>query len=748
MPTDIQPRELEKVNLDNEPFKFGIDEIKDAYALELVSQTFFQYETFRTSNHDVRWNIADALYYGWLPAKTWEGTAIPRASLGMPIVFDQIQAALPAISQEIFAPQDEWFQVETEEGATVQEARQVQEHLSYVLEHSKNDYGLSARNELELAFESMLLYGNGGIGIEWDPVLNRAVVQWVDTRDFYVDPGCPIPNIDESRAVIRRKMMTVDELVMRRQDPRMKIPEDGVLYSMSKTPLFANADATKQSAEAIRGVNYAPNVTDYSPYPADRKIEVLIYYSKTRIIWLLNRQLVIYNEENPYGFIPFCFAPCYIVPGRFYAQAIADVQEGNQRYVEALLNARLDALTLEIMPPRIYKQGALLTPSQIRWRPGATYQAGDTKDMALLQPQSQMTNVFSEIQYITDASEKRTGINSMNSGIPHPSNTNRTATGVNAVSSGSMSRLRYLVSNIENYLIIPLLYKLYSLVQKHTLPDQKLSGLSKEGALTKVDTNSFQGKMRFRMLASSKMMTRDKLASVFPVLAQYMMNGTFVSEIQKTGKTIDFEEMFQLLRDATGTGRLYNFIRTLSEEEKKAMQQPSPEVLAEQQQSQAELQTRLQMGDKKSQTDIAVAQIKSQPNPQEMEQEQQRFMMDMDREKARIHSEQTLAKIKAQSEMEKHRIDAAGKQQELQGKQAEIGMNLQASQMQHQQELQQMQQAGETERSQNFADHVLGLKQSSEQHGQKLENMKSEAKIKQQSRKKAEVKKKERGPKA
>src|SRR6185369_15461087 len=158
----------------------------------------------------------------------------------------------------------------------------------------------------------------------------RPVVQWVDIRDFYIDPGCPVPNVDESRSVIRRKMMTIDELVLRRQDPRMKIPEDDVLYHMSKNQQFATGDQTKRNQAAIRGENYTPGVTDYAANPADRKIEVLLYYTASRIIWVLNREAVIYNEENPYGFIPFCFAPCYIFPGRFYAMSLADVQEGNQ----------------------------------------------------------------------------------------------------------------------------------------------------------------------------------------------------------------------------------------------------------------------------------------------------------------------------------------------------------------------------------------------------------------------------------
>lgn len=773
MPQDTTPRVIEPVNLDEEPYQFDDKQIPEKYALQLVTETFSDYENFRSMNHDPRWNVADGLYWGWLPQKTWEGTTIPRSCLPMQIVFDQVEAAMPAITQELFSPQEEWFQVETEDiGGDVHEARDVQEHLSYVLEHSKNDYGLSARNEIELSIKDILLYGNGGISLEWDSILNRPVVQKVDIRDFYIDPGCSIPSVDECRSIIRRKFLTVEELTRLRDDPRMSIPEDAVLYHMSKNTQFAMADQTKRNQEALRGVNFVPNTTDYMALPSQRKIEVLLYYTNKKIIWVLNREWVAYNEDNPYDFIPFCFAPCYTVPGRFYAQSIADVQESNQRYIESLLNGRLDAVHMQLMPPRIYKQGQLMTPAQLRWYPGATYKSDDPKNMALLQPQTETANVYSEIQYIQDASEKRTGVNSMTSGIPRPSNTNRTATGVQAVSSGSMSRLRAIVANLENYLIVPLLYKLYALVQKHNLPDHQVAGLSALGRPTQVKSNSFHKDMRFRMLASSKMMTREKLASVFPFLMQYMVNGTFMGELQKSGKTVDFDELFQMLRDATGTGRLYNFVREMNPQEKQASQAPPPEVQAKMQQSQADLQSREKLQGMKSQTDVQVAQINNSPNPQEAEmqqakaeaerkkgeqelvqmqaqtqQEAQSAQMEQERDKARIHSEQVLAQIKAQSEMDKHKVAMVGKQMEMQGKQQEQQMNMQGMQQEHTLNMQQMKQTGEDQRSQEFANHVLGLKQQDETHKQtmKQQDAAGAADLKR-SKSKAAQKKKERAP--
>ncbi|WP_230687717.1 hypothetical protein, partial [Streptococcus pneumoniae] len=79
---------------------------------------------------------------------------------------------------------------------------------------------------------------------------------------------------------------------------------------MAKSAPTVASDMTKQSQEALRRVQHNPTQANWIPNPADRKIEVLMYYTKGQIIWVLNRQHVLYNETNPYKFVPAVFAPC------------------------------------------------------------------------------------------------------------------------------------------------------------------------------------------------------------------------------------------------------------------------------------------------------------------------------------------------------------------------------------------------------------------------------------------------------
>lgn len=728
MPDEKRPPDLPYADIEQEPFIMGEKEIASALALRLVVDTFNLNETFRSNNHDRRFSNADALYFGWLPQKFWDNTNVPRSSMGIPIVFDQIESALPAITQAIFGVTDEWFSCTAEPGASTAQAREVESYLSYVFEHPSSKYGSTVVNEVEAAIKQVLLYGNGGCYYYWDTERNLPGVRHVDIRDFYIDAGCTTPSVDDCRAIIWRREMTAAELAAMRNQPGFNIPDDDILNWMAKNRPIPYADKTKRLQEAFRGVvSYSPGLTDYPANPADRRIEVLIYYSKDRIVWVLNRVYVAYNETNIYGFIPFDFAPCYTVPGRWYAQSMADVQEGNQRIIEALYNARLDEINLSLHPPRVTKANSRMTPSQQRWRPGATYTAEDpTKDFALIQPKSDIANVFQDIQYLEILAEKRTGVNSVGMGVPRGGNVNRTAVGVQSQMSGSASRLATIVRNIENYLIVPMLYKVLAMTQLHSNVGQILPAYNRQRETVYISGESVQKPFSFRMSAASKMITRERVMQMFPFLAQYLISGPFISQLQKAGRTVDFEEMAKMLQDATGISRKYTIVRDLSPEEQKALQQPPPEVVADQQKTQMELQTRMQLQKMQSDSDMQLAMAKNQPNPMEMQNEAMKAQMEQQREQLRLYSEQMMQQIKLMAEKERMAIEREKAAMQLQIEKLKLQSHIEQSQVDS--NLRQFEASQDARIKQAQSEQQMMLSRQTALHGAETQNMVSKMK--------------------
>lgn len=669
----IQPPTIVPVSFEEAELKTNEQIINERYALALVNETYWAYEQFRTLNHDRRWSTHDSLYFGYVPPRVWDGSNVARASFTRPIVYEQVETALPAITNAIFGVGAEWFQVDAEPGTDPKEAIDIKNSIAYVLEHPKDDYGSNSIAELRLAIKNTLLYGNGGVSIEWNGLLNRPVVEWVDIRDFYIDPGLQTPDVNESSSIIRRKFLTIDEILKLKEDKRFNIPSKEILWYMAKNVPQNFADQTKRVQEALRGVYYSPGFSDFLPNPADRKVEVLIYYSKSRIIWVFNKEWVAYNGPNPYGFIPFAFAPYSIVPSRFYAQSIADVQENNQRYTEALMNAHYDELTLLIHPPRVQKRNTLLTPAQQKWRPGAVFSADNKDDISLLQVNNSTVNVFDDVQMLQMWADKLTGINSMaGGGIPAPSNANRTLGGLQMQSSGSGSRISDTIYNIELYLIVPTLYKIKKLLEFHTRPGEILPAINPDGNSYSIAATNIQKKVQFRMLASTRMVTKDKLMQIFPFWMQAISQGGLMDGLKQTGQTIDFQELFRMLQDATGVGRIYQLVRPLNDQEQKAMQQPDPKTQADMQKAQMDAQTRNQIMDKKTQSDEKIAQIKQQPKPPDFWQQQ----MDQQKSQQELQIKAQMAQQELEQKKQVAMLDMIAKhksnQMDLMKKQADV----------------------------------------------------------------------------
>jgi hypothetical protein len=699
--------------------------------LSLVTQTFNHYEEYRRRNHENRWLVHESLYLGWLPQKFWEGTNIARASLGMQLTFDQIETALPVLYQALFEQSDEWFEVQATPGTDPKMARNVQGWLRYALEGTTDEYGRTVRNQYLLAIKDVLLYGNGGVEVYWDGVLNQPGIRAVNIRDVYMDVHTPSPDVDDARSAIVRRLMSVEELVALRADQRMELPSDEILWHMARTRPMTSGDQNENYRDALRQLTRNAG-EERVPNPSDNLIEVLVYYSKTRIIWVLNRQWVAYVDNNPYECIPLALAPCFPVPNRFYALSMADVQEGNQRYIEALMNGRLDELSLQLHPPRIQKRSTLMTPSQERWRPGAVFVAEEAKDVAMQFPGGNSANVFPEIQYLELLAEKRTGVNSTMQGTPKGGNVNRTATGVSSQQKGAASRIGMVAKYVEDYMIVPSLYKMLKMLRTHRAGHDMVPIMEGQNLAGNVPVNQMQGKYRFIIHGSSRMMTRDSLMQVVGPVMQFMMNGPLMSSLQQTGRTIDFEVLVEMIQIATGIKDRFQLVRQITPEEKQAMEQQQQQAQEmEKQKFMRDGEVRLQMGqmkqqteEKKNQTEIQKEMIKKQPSQGEMEMQQ----MQMQNEQMAAMSARELEQIKVEAEREKKRMDIMMKQVEMQLKVRGQEADLQHQAQQGQLQMQLARQQGEQQINQSFVQNAMGLQNQSAKNELDLQSKRAQAK--------------------
>lgn len=606
MPELEAPPQLKDVDLERISYLIaGKQSPDDSAAASLVTSTFGKYESQR---HTVekRWNIATRLYHGVIDARTWPGTDVERASLAVPITYDQIEAAHPLICEALFSYWPTFFDVSALPGTSAKEAAEQRDVLAATLETPNDASGITPITHMKMAVKQAAKYGDGVLELSWDAVQKRPIVEWVDSRDVYVDMTSPGPAADWTPALIHRALMTVESLVELRGTTGIRIPSDAILNFFAKARYMTSGDRTKEAEGAARKELYYIN--DLRTDPRHQLVEVLKYVTKDRVIWILGRAWTAINAENPYGFINYVRAPWTLVEGRPYSMSLPDVLEGEQKYAQGIRNARLDNLSLALNPPRKRAQGTPTNASKLAWRPGLVDEISDPKQAELYPIENVTSDAYQEEQIIHQGAAKRTGVNEMvQSGIPVPSNANRSATGVAAQQKSVGTRLSSVVANFEEFMIVPMLYKLAAIIGKFA-PDQ-IQVTNKAGHTISALKGSFTKPVQFQMQASNRMIVKDKLAMFLQPISMLLFNEGVMRQANTQGLTLDFSEWARFFQDATGTSKTYDFFRPMSPQEQQQMNQPDPKTMLDWQKAQLEAQVRREAFQSKSQTELQTAQM-------------------------------------------------------------------------------------------------------------------------------------------
>lgn len=611
MPTQQLPPQLPDVDLEQiQKWLLGGKDFTDPEALSLVNRTFELYEgSPRRKEQERRWAEDDKLYFGHAEEKKWENGKA-RSAIGIPLAFDQLESIYASLSSEIFEQRPYWFGVEATERSTPQEAFLVRAALAAHMDDFDPKDFTSIKVKMKQCLKEFLQRGNCAGELGWDPVRQRLVFNRVPLKNFFPDPNLQEPWLDRSSGVIVRDLMTVESLDDLRSQSEFDIPPLNVLNGLAKAGGITASDAPTLNSPNTHTAN--PRGDKNLPNPANQKIEVLRYWSKDRLIWVLGRRWPCLNVKNPFGFIPCLWAPLFTVLDEPWGMSVPDAIDGEQKLIQGLTNARIDELSLNLHPPRIWDRSDLqgLNASERQWGPGSTASSGvDPSKVAVLFPTGATQQAFQEVALAEARAARRLGVNEgVQSGVPTPSNANRTATGVQAQAGAVSQRLRTPVENFEDYFLGPLLYKAQSIISRFGSQDRTI-GVGPEGEPIQVPRAVTGQFVRFKLTAASSLARRAQLGQTLATVTAMIQSGPFQGMLSSTGKTIDTNEYVRLVNDASGAGTQYAWVRPMTPEEQQQSQQPSPDVAAQLQIKQLELQTRESIASQSNQTKLGVAQI-------------------------------------------------------------------------------------------------------------------------------------------
>jgi hypothetical protein len=633
---DLDPREI--------PAYPGLPEDFAAVQLVLKDLNLAEYYLL-AKGMTVEWDKDDRLYLFRMPQVFWEGSSVPRSSLGMPLIMEHIESIMPQVMNALFND-DPPFIADPMPRTSMQAARASQHVLSYQLDE------MGFREETRLGIKETLTYGTGFWKLLWDqhteqrmkwaregapevqhsaagPVtmptaksrklkyvkdeikINMPRIEHIHVRHVIVDPSLRGPDIRKARYVIHRTYPTLVDLELLRgkhgydqlppkEDlltlffPPKEMPERSLLEGRSTTSVLNTGVSSLDINMEFKSM---PRWQMPSNDPNLQPLECLEYITPTKTIVVLNRKLCIKNAENPFGFINFLSANYIDVLDSFYGVGVAKLLGGEQRLQQGVINSRLDDLALRLSGTFIRKRGSNTPTSQVRLRPGGIIDADDEKGIQMIQYPPAITDAFEEVAQSDARAQRRTGANEMvtQGTMPSAGQVGRTASGVQTLSAGVGARLGYFVDFLANLYFIPAL-EAFHMMNSLWLDEEQIDEIltSKLGEEYKGDALEVKNaRLKFRMLAGAKMRARQQLSQSLPMLTQFLMAPPIQDALGDQGLKLDLVELAQLMFDVNEVPGRQSIIVKLTDEDKQriaAKNQAAQEASLENQKHQHAMQ--------------------------------------------------------------------------------------------------------------------------------------------------------------
>jgi hypothetical protein len=567
------------------------------------------------------WESSRDLYSSLYSPNYWPGTQIEAASVNFFTVATAVNGINPQILAGLFY-ENPPFIAQERPGTTAQCARATSALLAFQLDD------INFREELRLGVMNFLLFGTAMFQEGWEKftrerkVLKRkspAVVikstipgapdtsitddeleeevteevvdrptfeHIVNLREVLVDPGLNVPDVRKAKYVIRRRYMTFDDIDKLRERDGYTIPSREKLLELflpPQEPVEANV-SEDGGRNPLWDARAEPRWEETTADPFQKPLEVLERWDNKTYIVVVQKKLVIYNDTNIYGRIPFLSIGWWDVPGAFWSMGLGRTIGTEQRLQTGTTNLLLNQANMKLNAPLVRVRGKSIPTQSVRISPSKMIEVDNKDDLAVLK----FGDPVVEAQQILMASQGRVDSVSGNSpmsgqgiaGSSGHSNIARSSAGAQGLLQGASNVISEAVDKLANQVIVPFLYDMQEmnytmlpLSQLDYIMSQELKHeyLTQGGDLVDI----LNAKVKFSILAGSKMQTRRNMAQGLPMLTQFLSNPAIVEQLSIEGKKVDVNEVVRMWFESSDWKNLNDVIVPMTQQDMQRHQQQS-----------------------------------------------------------------------------------------------------------------------------------------------------------------------------
>lgn len=614
----------------------------DDPALALVVQDAQRAENYEMSKAFVLgWSNASTLYQSPSSTRYWPGTQVEAASIPFFTVATAVNSLTPQIVNGLFSDNPP-FMIQQRPGTSSKAARAIGALLAYQLED------INFKEEIRLGTNNNVLFGTQIYKWGWekftkerkiykrpnpvvtlpstipgmpdtqisDDEIEEEIIEEVTDRPTFehivnlrhvlVDPGLNVPDIRKAKYVIHRMYMTWKDLDKLRDRPGFEIPSQAKLLELFLPPLEPVESATTETGgtNSLWDAKAEPRYQSTTINPFDEPLEILERWDGENYIVALQKKLIICNVKNPYGKIPFLSVGWWDVPEAFWGLGIGRTIGSEQRLQQGITNIWLDQASLNLNGVYVRVKGKSVPTQNIRIAPGKIIEVDDKDGFKPLDrtpavPEAQQHLVLSQ-----GRAEQVSGANEAASqglaGDTGHSNLARSAAGANLIAAGSGNRISDFIEKLCSQVVVPFLYEVYEMDRamlpvsqlRYILNDELEHEFLKDGGDV---IELLNARVKFSILAASKMQVRRNMAQALPILTQFLTNQQTENQLAIQGLKIDLSEIIKMQFQVADWANYNDVVVPMTQPDQQRWQQ------MQQGQQQAKAQTQAQLEDQKFQ---------------------------------------------------------------------------------------------------------------------------------------------------
>ena len=422
-------------------------------------------------------------------------------------------------------------------------------------------------------------------------------IKFCDIRTVLIDPSLRVGDIRKAKWVVYRDYATFQDLDRLRGVEGYEIPSEAVLKSMFlNSTASAGPDNISMTLPAgmMGYLQHAlPRNRKTSADPLAAPMEILELWDSERVIVVLaynGHNILIRNEANPYGKIPFMSANWRNIPDSFYGQGLGLLIGSEQIVEQGITNLALDLLAYGLQPTAVRKKGFNTPTQNVSWSQGGIIDVEEDVDKAFkfLQMPGTPPEAWQFIAQAQSSGAATSGANEQviqGAGAAGVKTTGmRSGTGAAAVVQANASRLDGPEGRFVGQVFVPWLYQMDDL-DNDLLPTEVMhqvlgDKLGKTYTDNKIDHIEFRSaSIEYEVLAGANLGAKKEMAQFLPIVIQLINNPTFVQNCSDNGWEFDAPAVFQSFCDAAGFKFSQNFLKKMSPERQQEHKANSPAAL-------------------------------------------------------------------------------------------------------------------------------------------------------------------------